>query len=94
MKAWHQEFHAEGPYGEDVAALAKYLRDVVVEERDLQKAVSAVKWMGWVLDVEGGGEEGGGSTAGDGAWNEALERVKESVQGAVRERGLGRVDLE
>jgi DNA repair protein REV1 len=93
IKAWHREFHAEGPYGEDVAALAKYLRDVVVEERDLQKAVSAVKWMGWVLEEEGG-EDGGGSTAGDGAWAEALGRVKKSVQGAVKERGLGRVDLE
>jgi DNA repair protein REV1 len=93
IKAWHQEFYAEGPYDEDVAALAKYLRDVIVEERDLQKAVSAVRWMGWVLEEESG-EEGGGSTAGDGAWADALVRVKESVQGAVGERGLGRVDLE
>ena len=90
IKAWHREFYAEGPYSEDVAALAKYLRDVVVEERDLQKAVSAVRWMGWVLEED----EGEGSTAGDGAWAEALGRVKESVQGAVGERGLGRVDLE
>jgi DNA repair protein REV1 len=92
IKAWHREFYAEGPYGEDVAALAKYLRDVVVEERDLQKAVSAVRWMGWVLEEEGG-EGAGGSTAGDGAWAGALERVKKSVQGAFGERGLGRVDL-
>ena len=94
IKAWHREFYAEGPYGEDVAALAKYLRDVVVEERDLQKAVSAVRWMGWVLEEEGGEDGGRVSTAGDGAWAEALGRVKESVQGAVGERGLGRVDLE
>jgi DNA repair protein REV1 len=65
---------------------------VVVEERDLQKAVSAVKWMGWVLEEERGEEEG--STAGDGAWAEALGMVKESVQSAVGERGLGRVGLE
>ena len=93
IKAWHHEFYAEGPYDEDVAALAKYLRDVVVEERDMEKAVSAVRWMGWVLEEESG-EEGGGSTAGDGAWVEALVRVKDSVQAAVQERGLGRVDLE
>lgn len=93
IKAWHEEFCAEGPYGEDVGALAKYLRDVVVEERDLQKAVSAVKWMGWVLEEEGGDEEGGESTAGEGVWAAALERVKESVRGAVRERGLGEVEL-
>ena len=93
IKAWHREFYAEGPYDEDVAALAKYLRDVVVEERDLQKAVSAVRWMSWVLEEESG-EEGGGSTAGDRAWSEALVRVRESVQGAVRERGLGKVDMD
>jgi hypothetical protein len=67
---------------------------VVVEERDLQKAVSAVKWMGWVLEEEEGDEDGGGSTVGDGAWAEALVRVKESVQSAVGERELGTVDLE
>ena len=93
IKAWHREFYAEGPYDEDVAALAKYLRDVVVEERDMEKAVSAVRWMGWVLEEESG-EDGGGSTAGDGAWAAALVRVRDSVQGAVAERGLGRVDLE
>lgn len=93
IKAWHHEFHAEGPYGEDVGALAKYLRDVVVEERDLQKAVSTVKWMGWVVEEELGDRESG-STAGDGAWVAALERVKEGVRNAVRERGLGSVDLE
>jgi DNA repair protein REV1 len=94
IKAWHHEFCAEGPYGEDVGALARYLRDVVVEERDLEKAVSAVKWMGWVLEEDVGDEQEGGSTAGEGAWAEAFGRVRESVQDAVRERGLGRVDLE
>ena len=46
------------------------------------------------VEEDGGVEEGGGWTAGDGAWVEALGRVKESVQGAVGERGLGRGDLD
>jgi hypothetical protein len=50
--------------------------------------------MGWVLEEEEGDEDGGGSTVGDGAWAEALVRVKESVQSAVGERELGTVDLE
>jgi DNA repair protein REV1 len=100
IKGWYCEFCAEGPYGEDVEALARYLRCVVLEERDLGKAVGVVRWMGWVLedaggDVGEGGVGGGevGSTAGEGAWAEALEKVREGVRGAVRERGLGAVDL-
>lgn len=96
IKAWHHEFIAEGPYAEDVAALAKYLRDVVTEERDLQKAVSVVKWMDWVVE-EGGTDrdEDGMTPAGSVcAWAEAVGRVKESVSKAVKERGLGRVEFD
>jgi len=91
IKAWHSEFCSEGPYAEDVGALIMYLRDVVVEERDLGKAVSAVKWMGWVVDDE---DAGSSSSSSAGAWVEALEKVKKSVRAAVEERGLGWVDLE
>ena len=91
IKAWHSEFCSEGPYAEDVGALIMYLRDVVVEERDLGKAVSAVKWMGWVVDDE---DAGSSSSSSAGAWVEALQKVKKSVRAAVEERGLGWVDLE
>jgi DNA repair protein REV1 len=92
IKAWHREFCSEGPYAEDVGALVRYLRDVVVEERDLGKAVGAVKWMGWVVDDDDAGE--GVSSSSAGAWIEALEKVKRGVRAAVEERGLGSVDLE
>jgi DNA repair protein REV1 len=70
--------------------LVRYLRDVVVEERDLGKAVGAVKWMGWVVEED----TDGGSSSSAGAWIEALEKVKKGVRAAVEERGLGSVDLE
>ena len=90
MTAWYREFSEdEGPYEEDVESLRNYLRDVVLEERYMGKAVAVVKWLGWV--VEDGGERIGAGIKK--AWNEALLSVKESVQDAVRERGLGRVDL-
>lgn len=90
IKAWHREFCTEGPYGEDVGALVRYLRDVVVEERDLGKAVGAVKWMGWVVEEDADGN----TSSSAGAWIEALEKVKKGVRAAVEERGLGSVDLE
>ncbi|KAF2487085.1 hypothetical protein BDY17DRAFT_2959 [Neohortaea acidophila] len=87
VKAWYAEFADEGPYEEDVGALRKYLRDVVVEERDVGKAVAVVGWMGWVVGEHEGSEEVGEM------WAAALESVKEGVREGALERGLGRVDL-
>ncbi|KAF1995024.1 DNA repair protein [Amniculicola lignicola CBS 123094] len=84
LRAWVEEFRDEGPYREDVEALVKYLRRVVVEERDLGKAVGLVEWFGWVVGEVEGLEEGG-------VWDDALLKVKEGVRAAGRERGLGDV---
>ena len=81
MNAWFEEFQEEGPYAEDVGALVKYLGRVVREEGDMAKAVSVVKWVGWMVD-EGDGR---------GVWREALQKVQAGVQDAVKERGLGTV---
>lgn len=91
VKAWYGEFRAEGPYEEDLEALGKYLAAVVGEERDLDKAVSVVKWMDWVVSEDNEGEE---AMAGRDAWSAALRRVKDCVHEAVRLRGLGSVDLD
>ncbi|KAE8144398.1 hypothetical protein BDV25DRAFT_96185 [Aspergillus avenaceus] len=48
--AWHAAFMDEGPFDEDVESLAVYVRRVVVEERDVDKAVSVVRWLGWLVD--------------------------------------------
>lgn len=88
IRAWHQEFSDEGPYDEDVQALVKYLRDVVVEERDMGKAVAVTKWLAWIIE-----EDEESSFDVKEAWSEALGRVQAGVQDAVHARGLGCVDF-
>lgn len=86
LSAWYAEFEREGPHPEDVAAMERYLRRVVVDEKDMAKVVGVVKWIAWLVD---------GNTYDDGAqvWKESLESIRDKVQGAVRERGLGKLDL-
>jgi DNA repair protein REV1 len=86
LSAWHSEFAGEGPHEEDVSAMERYLRRVVLEERDLGKVVGVVRWIGWLVDESGDG-------SGKRAWSKALEGIKEKVQDAVRERGIGRLEL-
>ncbi|KAF2850284.1 DNA damage repair protein-like protein Mus42 [Plenodomus tracheiphilus IPT5] len=83
IKEWIQEFADEGPYGEDVGALIKYLAKVVVEEKDLGKAVGVVRWVEFVVaDLEV--EE---------AWEAAVVRIKGGVGEAAGKRGLRGVVL-
>nr|OQO19516.1 hypothetical protein B0A51_14015 [Rachicladosporium sp. CCFEE 5018] len=89
IKAWIEEFSDEGPYDEDTQALVRYLRDVVLVERDLGKAQQVVRWAEWVIgeleeELETDVKEG---------WDGALKEVKAGVQEAVRERGLPMMDL-
>ncbi|KAG6230083.1 hypothetical protein E4U26_008234 [Claviceps purpurea] len=87
IDAWHSETQEEGPHEGDVAVLEKYLGKVVKEERDLEKVVVLVRWLDLV--VEGDGRAGGGREA----WRGVVRRVREVVQGAVRERGMGELDM-
>ncbi|KAL4966348.1 putative DNA damage repair protein Mus42 [Aspergillus stella-maris] len=48
--AWYGAFAEEGPFREDVMALAHYLRRVVSEEKDVDKAVTVVKWLAWLVE--------------------------------------------
>ena len=84
--AWYEEFRDEGPYEEDTTALVTYLRKVIKEEKDMAKATAVVKWLGWLVEQDGGVEEE--------AWTRALRQIVEGVQAAVKERGLGRVVLD
>jgi DNA repair protein REV1 len=66
-------FAQEGPFREDVTALAIYLKRVVAEERDVEKAVSLVKWLVWLVEddrANGGANDrasiGASSTVGTG----------------------------
>ncbi|KAL8752351.1 MAG: hypothetical protein Q9184_005762 [Pyrenodesmia sp. 2 TL-2023] len=84
MGSWVEEFHDEAPFREDVDALVAYLRKVVLEEKDMSKAIAVVRWLKWLVEeMEGNGQER--------VWDGAMTRIEEGVQEAVRERGLGRV---
>ncbi|EMC95815.1 hypothetical protein BAUCODRAFT_34584 [Baudoinia panamericana UAMH 10762] len=88
VKAWFVEFSDEGPYDEDVDALTRYLREVVLVESNMAKAVAVTKWMTWLVEEAEALDEQVRC-----AWTKVLERVKGAVQDAVRERGLDSVDF-
>lgn len=88
LKAWFLTFIEEGPDEADTAVLAEYLKAVVLDEKNLDKAVAIVKWMRWIL------EEGmDGFLIATEAWDEALKTVEASVQSAAGTRGLTLVEL-
>ncbi|KAI7342755.1 DNA repair protein [Hortaea werneckii] len=89
VKAWYKEFSDEGPYDEDIGALANYLKLVVLEERDMGKAVAVAKWMAWVVEE---GEETVSDEVNE-AWMDALGRIRMEIQDAMNERGLGAIDF-
>ncbi|KFH45001.1 DNA repair protein-like protein [Hapsidospora chrysogenum ATCC 11550] len=87
LDAWHTETRDDGPHGADVEVLEKYLERVVLEERDMEKAVKLLRWLDLLVEqdgVEGRGQQG---------WRDAVKRVKAAVQGAARERGLGHLAI-
>lgn len=83
ITAWFEEFKEDGPYSEDVGALVTYLHKVVTEEKNMEKATSVVKWMGWLVD----------DSDGKGVWRKAVRDVQDGVQEAVKNRGLGKVEF-
>ena len=91
IKDWVREFRDDEPFAEDVKALVSYLRAVVVDERDIAKAVKTVKWFAWTVEQESEGKWQGDEMLE--RWDKILAQVREGVQDAVRERGLGAVDL-
>ena len=83
ITAWYEEFKNDGPYAEDVVALAKYLRSVVLDEGDMNKAMSVAKWLRWLIDDGGSGSHI--------VWIEAMGKIRDEVQESVKARGLGKV---
>ncbi|CAI4216591.1 unnamed protein product [Parascedosporium putredinis] len=82
LDAWHAKTSASGPHRADVQMLEKYLCQVVVEERNMEKAISIVKYLDWILQED---ETDGKAKQ---AWVKASASVKEAVQAAARQRGL------
>ena len=86
LSAWFEEFRMEGPHPDDVGAMERYLKRVVLDERDLGKVRAIIRWLTWLVDS---GEVHQGTTS----WGEALEGMKDKVQEAMRDRGLGTLEL-
>ncbi|KAG0651053.1 Rev1 terminal deoxycytidyl transferase [Hyphodiscus hymeniophilus] len=86
LSAWFEEFSKEGPHPDDVGAMERYLKRVVLDERDLGKVQAIVRWLAWLVDC-------GDDSHGTRSWGRALEGMKDKIQDAVKERGLGRLEL-
>ncbi|PGH05193.1 DNA repair protein REV1 [Blastomyces parvus] len=108
LDEWYETFEMEAPYEEDVAALAKYLKRVVLEEKDIAKAVAVVGWLAWLigsstaegipLDQGGSSPEVGTSSTVENVqaregWVKALWSLRDDISDAVQERGLPPVEF-
>jgi DNA repair protein REV1 len=86
MTAWVDEFsgdNEEGPFEEDVNALASYLEKVITGELNLEKAVSVVDWLSFVVS-EKDMPEGTLRTS----WFDAVDRLRQDVQREVARRKM------
>jgi DNA repair protein REV1 len=100
--AWYSAFAAHGPYGEDVEVLCVYLRRVISEEKDIDKAVSVVRWLMWLMSedslhrtpVVSQSPPSGQGEQGDVTWTSAIGTMQQSVQAALEARGLPPVDFD
>ncbi|KAA8644468.1 putative DNA damage repair protein Mus42 [Aspergillus tanneri] len=98
---WHAAFADEGPFDEDVTSLARYLQRVVADEKDINKAVSVVSWLMWLIND--GKEQPSGSSGQQGSlygrsqgvihWDNAVRRLQESIQEGLSERNLPPVEF-
>ncbi|PKS12000.1 hypothetical protein jhhlp_001296 [Lomentospora prolificans] len=87
LDAWLAKTSASGPHRADVQMLEQYLCQVVVEERNMEKALSIIKYLDWILeqdDMNGKAKQ---------AWLKASESVKQAVQTAARQRGLRALNI-
>ncbi|KAI2726099.1 hypothetical protein CBS147332_2986 [Penicillium roqueforti] len=95
--SWHEVFAAGGPYSEDVTSLCTYLSSVTLQEKDVDKAVSVVRWLMWLVgehsQQQGPKEPQGSRPEGTISWEEAIETMQNSVQVALEQRELPPVDF-
>ncbi|KAL6711683.1 deoxycytidyl transferase [Coniothyrium glycines] len=91
MKNWVEEFDDEGPYEEDVAALVRYLKQVVLDERDLRKAVGVVQWLEYIV-----GElvDKKRDRFAEEKWRLSMETIKAGIRAAAKHKGVGVVSFD
>ncbi|RYP23038.1 hypothetical protein DL765_001293 [Monosporascus sp. GIB2] len=90
LNVWHRETADEGPHRRDAEMLEQYLVRVVREERDMDKVVKLVKWLDYLVEEDVEDEM---PSQGKEAWRDVVRDVKEAIQKAVRDRGLGPLDM-
>ena len=97
VSSWHEAFAACGPYDDDVISLCTYLSSVTLKEKDVDKAVSVVRWLMWLVDdhLQGQDPESAQGSRPEGAisWEEAIRVMQHSVQTALEQRGLPPVEF-
>lgn len=86
LSAWHRETEDEGPHRADVEVFERYLARVVTEERDMEKAKKLIRWLDWLVDD-------GEDSKGRQGWMDAFANVKNAVDRALEDRGLGNMVL-
>lgn len=104
MGAWHAAFADEGPFSEDVASLSRYLKCVVSEEKDVDKAVSVVRWLMWLVSDEREQRNGSdekhdtsitsSSPGGPVSWDYAIQTLQTDINNAMDERDLPPVEFD
>jgi DNA repair protein REV1 len=96
LSEWYEAFKEESPYEEDVLALTKYLRRVVLEEKDIAKAVAVANWLSWLVMSDAqpySTSQDVGDVAAIHGWKTAVATIRREVNAATRERGLAAVDF-
>lgn len=99
IAAWHAAFSPENPFLEDVEALAIYLKRVILEERDIEKAMSVADWLHWLIQdsaddatpqgkTMSSSQEASQSSQPETTWQQAIQLVRNGVTAAFEERGL------
>ncbi|KAJ5584331.1 uncharacterized protein N7459_004131 [Penicillium hispanicum] len=94
ISAWHSAFMSDGPYKDDVESMCTYLRRVIAEEKDVDKATSVVRWLTWLVNKNSGQNTSPSAEQDVITWMEAIQMMQERVQTALSATGLPPVGFE
>ncbi|KAI0974544.1 impB/mucB/samB family protein [Xylaria arbuscula] len=88
LNVWYQDTAGDGPDQKDVEVFIEYLVEVIVREKNMDKAQKLVRWLGFLVDRDESAEH-----PAKVAWQAIIQDIKQEVQNAVRSRGMGSLDL-
>ncbi|KAJ5093234.1 hypothetical protein N7456_009095 [Penicillium angulare] len=97
ISAWHTAFLDDAPYKDDVQALCTYLGRVTTEEKDVDKAVSVVRWLMWLVDQNTQKQQDQSEVQLENdvvTWAQAVEIMQGSIQSALKARDLPAVNFD